>query len=448
MPTIAITASSIIAVLAFLYVIRKGNTGVNQNKGKGVRVKDRAAVIRIADRRLGKNPKDAGALLSLAELHYVEGDYESSFKYYTKLIELCATVPDLDEFEITLRHAICALKMKNFKEAYQSFMIAKSFKREHFELDHNLGYLEMLRKNYQRAEVLLQSAKKLNPESLQTYKYLGISSYRLGKYGEAVHALQRWLEGNQDDKESRLFLATCYFYLNQFELAEKMFSHLRADPVYGPQAALFSGTIHMKSSAYERAVFDFDVGLRHKDMPPKVAVELKYRAGVAYLKLQDLANATRFFREIWEVDPNYRDVEGLLKNSQELNANQSLKIFLMGTVSEFTTLCRTMVQNYFNGAKVKITDISNLEDENIDILAEVVTTRWEDLVIFCFIRAKGTIGDFLIRDFHSRMKERKISRGICLTSAEFNESAKRYVEARTIDLVENDGLLKLLKKAW
>jgi restriction endonuclease Mrr len=49
-----------------------------------------------------------------------------------------------------------------------------------------------------------------------------------------------------------------------------------------------------------------------------------------------------------------------------------------------------------------------------------------------------------VRDFHSHLKEVKAGKGICITVGTYTEEAKRYTEARLIDLIEKDRLSALL----
>ena len=84
------------------------------------------------------------------------------------------------------------------------------------------------------------------------------------------------------------------------------------------------------------------------------------------------------------------------------------------------------------------------KNEWADILAEVDTSKWSDVIMFRFIRTQGTIGELIVRDFHSHLKEVKAGKGICITVGNFNEEAKRYTEARLIDLIEKERLQAIL----
>jgi hypothetical protein len=150
--------------------------------------------------------------------------------------------------------------------------------------------------------------------------------------------------------------------------------------------------------------------------------------------------------EVYQSNPDYKDVASQLERMRELNSNKNLQTFLIAPASDFVTLCRKVVNGYFANSATKITDISVRKGELVDVLAEVNTTKWEDVILFRFIRTTGQTGELMLRDFHSRIKDVKAGRGFCLTAGAFTDSAKKFVEARLIDLVGKDELVKVLNK--
>jgi ethanolamine utilization cobalamin adenosyltransferase len=54
------------------------------------------------------------------------------------------------------------------------------------------------------------------------------------------------------------------------------------------------------------------------------------------------------------------------------------------------------------------------------------------------------VGELYLRDMQLRLKEMHAGRGFCVTAGEFTPSAKQFVEARLIDLVEKDALLRAM----
>lgn len=434
----------IVLLAVVLVVMLLASERQRGKKRKPQRPKSRDAIVKEASRKLSQNPKDAEALSALGDVYYKDEAWDKAFKTYETLIDLCASNSELDEFEINMRYGLAALKLGRAEEAYKGLVIARTLNQSNFEVNYNLGFMEFSKRNYEKAIQLLQQARTQDPEHPATLRYLGHAHFRIKQYREALALLRKAIDLVPDDKESLYAVAECYYELNQTEQAIKIFTHLRPDPVMGPNASLFAGTIHLNQHQYQKAIMDFEIGLKHENLKPEVAVELKYRLAMAYLKQQEIGRALGFLRDIQATVQNYKDVPSLVAKYQELNANKNLQIFLMAPTGDFVTLCRKMVLNFFPRAKVKIVDISVQKNEWADILAEVETRKWQDLVLFRFIRTQGQIGELILRDFHSRIKDLKAGKGYCMTTGTFTDEAKKFVEARLIDLMEKEKISKIL----
>jgi tetratricopeptide (TPR) repeat protein len=412
--------------------------------GKRIKTKDRAQVLKEANRRLASNPKDLEALAALGDIAWTEQSWERAMKLYEALSEAGAGNPEVDEFTANSRFGATALKLGRLDEAYKGLAIARTFKQDDFDVNFNLGYLEFQRRAYEKAVVLLKQASQQNPDHSLTLRYLGHSFFKIKAYKEALAVLRKAIDLEPEDKESLFAAAECYYELGNLEQALKIFSHLRADPELGPSAALFAGTVHLNQRLNDRAIQDFEIGLKHQNAKIETVVELKYRLSAAYLKSQDIGKAVSLLGEVQSVYPNYKDVPVLLGKYKELNSNRNLQTFLLGTTSDFVTLCRKISLMFFPKAKVKITDISVQGNDWADILAEVETTKWQDVILFRFIRSQGMIGELAVRDFHAHVKDVKAGKGYCIAAGTFSDEAKRFVEARLLDLIEKQSLMNLL----
>jgi tetratricopeptide (TPR) repeat protein len=357
---------------------------------------------------------------------------------------MIGTSQAINEFEVNLRYATAAMKLGFTNEAYKGFSVARSLKSDNFEVNYNLGNLEFQQKNYDRAIQLLQQARSQDPEHAPTLRCLGHSLFKQKKYKEALGFIRKAIDLAPEDKESLYTLAECYYEANQTEQALRIFKHLRPDPKLGPSACLFSGTINMNQHQYETALQDFEIGLKHQTIKPDIRIELKYRAATTYLRQQEIGKALAYLNDIQAENPAYKDTAALIGKYQELNANHNLQIFLMAPSADFIALCRKIVMTYYTRAKIKITNISVNKNDWADILAEVDTSKWSDLVMFRFIRTPGVIGELIVRDFHSHLKEVKAGKGICIAVGTYSDEAKRYTEARLIDLIEKEKLNAIL----
>jgi lipopolysaccharide biosynthesis regulator YciM len=433
----------VIIVILFI-VINERSRGGGLKRGK--HEKSREALGKEAMKRLGQNPRDPGALYTMGDVFFQDSAWEKALKVYETLLEIIASgqAPGINEFEVNLHYALSALKLNMDDSAYRALTTARSLRQDNFEVNFNLGYLEFQRKNYEKAIQLLQQARVQDPESPAVLRYLGHAFFRIKKPKEAMNFIRKAIDLAPDDKESLYTLAECYYEASQTDQAQRIFTHLRADPNMGPSACLFSGTINAEARQYEAAIQDFEIGLKHQNIKPDVQMELRYRLATAYLKGNDIGRAMPLLKLIQLENASYKDVPVLINRYQELNANKNLQIFLMAPSADFVALCRKIVMTYFPRAKVKITNISVSKSEWADILAEVDTPKWSDTIMFRFIRTQGAIGELIVRDFHSHLKEVKAGKGICITVGNFSEEAKRYTEARLIDLIEKDRFQALL----
>jgi len=440
---IGVVALVLVISIVFLFMgrIRGGSLGGWK------RSKDREAALREATKRLSQNPNDPEALFTMASAYFDDGNWDRAMKTYETLIEHISAnnkIPGVDNFEVYLRYGISSRKLNMLDQAFKGFSMARTFRQDNFEVNYELGALEFDRKNYEKAVQLLQQARIQDPDSPAVLRYLGHALFRLKKPKDAMSFIRKAIDLAPNDKESLYTLAECYQEANQTEQALRIFNHLRADPVMGPESCLIAGTIHLDTRQYEAAIQDFEIGLRHQNIKADILVDLRYRLATTYIKLNEIGKAIPLLKQIQAENPSYKDVTVLLSKYIELNANRNLQIFLMAPSADFVALCRKLVMTYFPKAKVKITNISVHKSEWADILAEIDTPKWSDLIMFRFIRTQGSIGELIVRDFHSHLKEVKAGKGVCITVGNFSEEAKRYTEARLIDLIEKDRLQAIL----
>jgi tetratricopeptide (TPR) repeat protein len=439
-PILAVVIVLALGVILFMFIQSRTGSG---EKGR-MKFGRGGAAVKDANKRLAQNPKDPEALAVMGDAYFREGAWDQVFKTYQILLESAPSGSGIDEFEANKRFGLAAIKLGFIDEAYRGFSMARNMKPDDFECNYNLGVLEFQKKNYEKAIQLLQLARRMDPEHAPTLRCLGHAFFKIKKYKEAMAFIRKAIDLAPEDKESIYTLGECYYDANQTEQALKIFTHLRPDPVLGAGASLISGTINMEMRQYDQAAEDFEIGLKHENIKPETAIDLKYRLAMVYLKQNEIPKALVYLRDIQAQNPGYKDVSIQIGKYAELNANKNLQIFLMAPSADFVALCRKIVMGYYQRAKVKVTNISVNKNEWADILAEVDTPKWSDVVMFRFVRTQGSIGELIVRDFHSHLKEVKAGKGLCITVGNFSEEAKRYTEARLIDLIEKDRLLAML----
>ena len=442
----------IIGVLALLLVITVvfviSSRVRNKPISSGKLTKDRDGAVRDANRRIAQNPNDPQALYTLASAYFDDQNWDKAMKTYEHLADQITVnqIQGIDNFEVLLRYGLAAKKLNMNDQAYKAFTMARGHRHDNQEVNYELGTLEFEKKNYEKAVQLLQAARNQDPDNPAILRFLGHALFRLRKPKEAMQFIRKAIDLSPEDKESLYTLAECYYEANQVEQALRIYNHLRADPVMGPTACLQAGSIHLDTRQYEAAIQDFEIGLRHMDIKVDTHAELRYKIATTLIKMNEIGKAIPYLKQIQSETPSYKDVTVLLNKYIELNANRNLQIFLMSSSADFVALCRKIVMTYYPRSKIKITNISVTKNDWADILAEIDTPKWSDLIMFRFIRTQGAIGELIVRDFHSQLKEVKAGKGICITVGNYTDEAKKYTEARLIDLIEKDKLQQLLNK--
>ena len=408
--------------------------------------KDRKTLLKEATRKLAHNPRDPSALLILADIYYNENNFDKALQTYRVLLDLCATNASLDQGLINFRYGMCAYNLNSMETAYKSLLFSWSLDKENYTLNSTLGKIEYKLKKYDRAAGLLKQCIDQRPGDIENRKYLGLSFFKLKDYKLAFPHLAKSVEADYSDKETIFNFAKCCHKLNQTERALKLFTGLRQDTVWGPNAALFAGTINSSVRNYDDAVVDFEVGLRHKNIASDVKIEMHYRLALVFAKTGQHNESIENLKKVNTLSPNYKDVPILLNRFKELSINKNLGTYLNSQTPDFVNLCKHIVSVTFPKSSIKITDIVQGNSDFVEIVAEVKNRKWEDIIIFKFMRSDRDVGEMVVRELYARLKDTRAGRGFCFTVGNYSEGAQSFVEARLIDLVDKPKLLKYLNK--
>ena len=435
---------AVIAVFGFI-VILMIFSGSKSKQGKGGKQKSRQNVIKDATRKLAQNPHNPDGLIPLANLYYQDQLWEKAYPLYETMLNIAVAHPEINLAQAALRQGICALKVGKNEEAFKGLLQARKINPDNFETNFYLGQALINNKEYDKAIPILRKALMVNKEVPEIYKYLGLALYQNHNFKESLPYLKRGLDISPDDKELLFSMADAMKEAGSGDRAIKVFMHLRPDPEFGARACLAAGLIHQNAKQHDKAVQDFEIGLKHINAPIEILTQIRYRLAHSYLETSDIGRALVCLKDIQGTVPNYKDVPALIARYQELNQNSNLHTYLISNNSDFIALCRKIVSVYFGKAYVKVLDINAMADCT-EVQTEIETAKWEDSVLFRFYRTTGSVGELFIRDFHARIKDLKSGRGICFTAGTFTEEARKYIEGRPIDLTDKAGLIKILNR--
>lgn len=421
---------------------RSSHTSHSQNR-KSLQ-KNQAHIIREANKRLAKDPHDPAGLLPLGDIYFNNGLWEKAYPVYNDLSKLSATNTQIDTYTTSLRAGICAVKLEKIQDALMNLTVAYKLNTAEYDVNYYMGLALFKNKSYEKAIPCFKKALVLKPDAEGVYILLGQSFYLSGHIKECLPCFKKALDEDPGNKEALYDMADAMTEQGHGDKAIKVFMHLRPDPVYGARSCLQAGTYHSKINQIENAIQDFEIGLKHENVPVQTKLDIMYRLARSYFAVNQIQKGLILAKRIRDASPNYKDVGNLINRYQELSQNSNLQIYLTAGSNDFVSLCRKIVNSMFKGATVKIQDIS-VGPVFTDILANIETPKWENTECFRFFRTTGTTGEFYVRDFHGHMHDIKADHGYCISAGNYTEEAHKFIEGRPLDLIEKVQLTKIIK---
>lgn len=421
--------------------------GKPKDGSKGSAGKTKAQIIREANKRLAKNPHDPIALMSLGDVYFTNQLWDKAHSTYSQLVKLALANKDgvIDLYQAFLRVGICCINLQDKdEEAIQALSNAIRLNGTAYEPNYYLGKTMFKMQLYDKAVPLFKKALMADPTAHGVYFSLGQCLYNAKKYRESLPALKKALDEEPGNKEALYDMADAMTKEGHGDKAIKVFMHLRADPVYGARSCLQAGIFHIKTSC-DAAIQDLEIGLKHENAEPETKIDIMYNLARCYFEKNLIPKGLGLLKQVRSINSNYKDTNTLINRYQELSQNSNLQVYVSSNSSDFVTLCRKFITTKYRNSTIKIQNI-DVDVLYTDILAEIYSSKWEDVALFRFFRTTGSTGEIYVREFHGHMSDVKAARGFCISAGTFTEDARRYIDGRPIDLIEKNDLTKVLKQ--
>lgn len=449
MVVIAILIVVIVFALFFsILILVKHAKHKDMSSGKvaaSAKKKGNSAVIREVEKRLAKDPRDIPALQTLASCYYESEMWDKAAGVYKTLNELSGVHPEIDYIETAKLAGKCFYNAGNIEAAQPFFILAGKKAPDDFDINYYMGKILFDKGVYDKAAACFKKCKILNQENMEMAECIAMSLFKAARFRDSLPFFKQALDFKPGNKEIIYNMAVAMSDSGMGDKALKLFMHLRPDPVFGPQSCFEAGKLHERIKNLPAAIQDYEIGMKLPSVPDQLLLQIKYRCGNAYIAVNNIQKALECFNQILNVSPNYKDVESLVSRYSELNQNKNLKTYLMAGNSEFVALCRKMVTGFHAQSVVKIDDVT-VNTDNVEIIATVQNSKVEMKEIFRFYRSQTAVGDFHVREFHSKMRDSKCDSGYCITMGEFSDGAHKFAEGRPLDLIEKGELNKMLKR--
>ncbi len=441
----------LILVFGLLSLFSKKKAVVVKDKIKKISKEDKYLAIDELKKILKNSPNNYAVREKLADLYFEVKSYLAAIKEYTTLLNHSESTLDNAEVGLDLKIAGVYREMGAIDDAKKFYLLAK--KKDDFcvEANYNLGKIELEKNEFDKAVAFFKIVEKLAPDNLENYKYLGLAYYRVKKYKDALDKLLKFHKDNTDDIDVSYLIGNCFYNLNRVDEALKYFHKVSSSPKYAGEINFFLGNIHKKQKVYLKAIDDFGLAIQSGTLSNEKLLEAYYNLADSYVNIHDLNKAILNWRKILEINPAYKDVDEKVATYSQLNENSLLEKYLLGSVSQFTSICKYFVKVYINrysrlNGFIKYNKIEQQVNNSLEMYVEVSTKTFVELYYFLFMRSVTTVGDLTLRSIYNKLKEEKIDKGVCVTAGNFSPTAKDFVESRMLELVEKEKTSEILAK--
>ena len=172
-----------IALVAVLTLFMGKNGGGTKEKKTSNR--NKAQIIKEANKKLAKNPHDPAGLIPLGDVYFSSQIWDKAYLIYNDLSKIDSKSGVVNLGECFLRLGISALQLGKNPEAVQALVSAYKINSVSFENNFYLGKAMFNQKLYEKSVPLFKKAILAKPESSGVYFLLAQSLYFAKKYRES-----------------------------------------------------------------------------------------------------------------------------------------------------------------------------------------------------------------------------------------------------------------------
>ena len=178
-----------VIVLVFIVILM---TIFGKKKGSdfdgGEKAKTQNQIIRMASKRLAKDPHDPSGLIPMGNVYFLRQLWEKAFPVYKDLSQMAGQTGDIDPFIVNLRAGICCIKLEKYTDAITYLSQSYNINSRSYEVNYHLGFACFKNQLYEKAVPCFKKALVANPESEGVYLLLGQCLYNTHKYRDSLSA--------------------------------------------------------------------------------------------------------------------------------------------------------------------------------------------------------------------------------------------------------------------
>lgn len=396
---------------------------------------------------LEDNPDDVDAYKNLIILYMKNGKYSPALER----LELALNRPEIlnrwDQKEIMVFAGVCCMKLNKKQKAYKYFLTVNGLDPNNGDALKYLAILEYQFENYEKADIYFKKCYNLKDKIVfdkEFVKSFGINLYQLGKYADSMKILSTYLNKYPNDKEASYFLGSILFKQEDYTKSLELFKKAIYHPKYRFEAYFNTARIYLVQNNKKLAKALLEKLINFKGVPKDILIESYYILGNLLRDSNKINDAVVYWRRIYNIDKNYKDVADNINKYSSLTSNEKIRIFSLTGRNEFIAIAKKLIKKYLGNFALE--KIEPIDDATIDILVNKIKRKGNIGVYFRFIRDTNTVGEIVVKEFYFKVREAKCKLGVLITVGPLTNNAKDFIASRAIDLIDKNKLASMLKE--
>ncbi len=442
----------LVAFIAFTSVVIVKNIASPQ-KIDGVQKLLKQGKVQAAQKAakgiVSKNPRDYVAHYLLGKAYMADNKTELAFMEFKTVNENAVFNGDIPELEFRKQMAELYQKYNQPQDALKEYLLLTKMEPQNAENDYNVGKLYELAGKPALAMGFYQKALTINKKHAKSHTAMGYLLYRSKQYGEAKKEIDIAIKLSPENYSNYYYLGKILKDNKDFSAACKALEKAQRDPDFRQKALIEKGSCLMLAGQTDQAIADYEHAIScSKNESSQETLYARYFLATCYEKSRKIEKAIEQWEIIFRKNKNFRDVASKLNEYKELQNNDSMKEYLTAGNAPFIEMCKKIAKAGMN--------LDCQKAESTPFGCTMLTTEgkqdnWmnmrQQIFLIEFHRDTEPLEETVARKVADVVKAQGYTKGIIVTSSEFNSACIKFAEGRPIQLVAKDQLEKMMSKA-
>ncbi len=378
----------------------------------------------------------------LGLIHEKMAVYVAAEQSLEKVLALKRFSEKFNESEVRKFLAKIYFKNNKLDQAFKEYLHVNQLSPDDEEVLFRLGQVSLERKSYRDAIVYFEKFKKNNMNNAEIFYYLGLSYYMMNVNDLAEKNLEKSIDIDPSLTDTHYYMGEIYLNNKNFDMAIKEFELSIASKILKQQTEISMGKCYYNKNFFKQAITYFKQALMMPIEDTNEKCDILYSIADSFSKLGNLDDSIKYYKEVQTFDPEFKDVKDKVAHFETLTGDNVLHSFYKASDDEYINIAKKAVESL--NFKVKEHDLS--KNGILDVIAQDRTAKVSDNYLIEFIRFESIVGELTLREMQSKMQDMQVNRGICVTTASFTPEAIAYSDKRSIELINKNELVKILKR--